>query len=120
MALPKLGALLLVAVVLAGCARHWPQEGHGGIAERDPPCDTAIAEAVEAIGYLKADPSVRPPSKVSGAEERLIRASRESQAGLYYDAAESYDDAIKLLGSNPKLVKRPGQRCTLRHHPEVR
>lgn len=120
MAFYRAGIFLLVAGSLAGCARHWPHEGRGGLAERDTPCDMAIAEAVEAIRYLKADLGLRPPSKVYGAEERLIRARRESQAGLYDDATQSYDDAITLLGSNPQDVKRPRPRCTLRHKPEVR
>jgi hypothetical protein len=116
----KAGVILLVVGLMAGCARNWPHEGHGGFAERDAPCDLAIDEAVEAIRYLKADPGVRAPSKVSSAEERLIRARRESQAGLYDDATQSYDGAIRLLGSNPQDVKRPRPRCTLRHKTEAR
>jgi cytochrome c-type biogenesis protein CcmH/NrfG len=119
MVLNKVGVILVVAGLMAGCARNWPHEGHGGLAERDAPCDRAIDEAVAAVSYLKAEPGLRPQSNVSAAEDHLIRARRESQAGLYGDAAQSYDDAIQLLGSNPQEVKRPRPFCTLRQKPEV-
>lgn len=104
---------LLMVCALLGCARHWPHEGHGGLAERDTPCDLAIREAIDAVGYLKKEPGLRPTSKVNAAEERLIRSSRESRAGLYEDAARSYDNAIQLLGTEPTSVKRPRPFCTL-------
>jgi hypothetical protein len=120
MAFHKAGMLLLVAGLLAGCARNWPHEGHGGLAERDVPCDPAIGEAVEAIDYLKTETGLRPPSKVNAAEERLIRARRESQAGLYADAVQSYDDAVQTLGTDPQNVRRPRPVCILNHRQEVR
>lgn len=115
----KAAVFLIAGVMLAGCARHWPNEGHGGLAERDTPCDLAIREAVVAVGYLKAEPGLRPPSKVEAAEERLIRARRESRAGLYEDAEQSYDDAVKMLGTDPQHVKRPRATCYLNHKREV-
>lgn len=120
MEVQKAGKLLLIVGVLTGCAHHWPHEGHGGLAERDTPCDMAIRQAIEAISYLKAEPGLRPPSKVIAAEERLIRASRESRAGLFEDAKQSYNDAIKLLGSDPTNVKRPRPFCYLNDRRVVR
>ncbi len=120
MAVHKAVMFLLMVSAFSGCARQWPHEGRGGLAERDRPCDLAIRQAVEAVGYLKKDPGLRPPSKVNAAEERLIRASRESRAGLYEDAARSYDDALQLLGSHGDNVRRPRPFCYLNNNRVVR
>ncbi len=120
MVMNRAAILLLAACLLDGCAHNWPLEGHGGLAERDKPCDPAIGQALQAIEYLKSTPGLRPPSKVAAAEERLIRASRESQAGLYADASHSYDEAVQMLGTDPQNVRRPRQICTLNNNQEGR
>ena len=83
---------------IAGCAHHWPREGHGGLAERDVSCDVAIDHALLTIKYLKQNPGIRNASQVQSSEDLLVRASREFRAGLYEDTQQTYNEAVELLG----------------------
>ena len=93
---------MLMALALSACAHDWPPEARGGMAERDRPLDADIQNAVDRIAYLQSMPNQHPPAQLAEAQERMIRAQRESAGGLADDADTSYQEALTALDGGPE------------------
>jgi hypothetical protein len=106
---------MLIALSLSACAHAWPPEAHGGMAERDLSQDADIQNAADRIAYLQSAPNQRAPASLVEAEERMIRAQRESEGGLRTDADMSYLEAVDALRGGPDgIIGRrgcPGNFC---------
>jgi hypothetical protein len=111
----KLFYPLLMALALTACAHAWPPEAHGGMAERGLSRDADIQNAADRIAYLQSTPNQRAPASLVEAEERMIRAQRESEGGLRTDADMSYLEAVDALRGGPdgNIGRRacPGNFC---------
>lgn len=90
-----------MALALSACAHDWPPEARGGMAERDRPLDADIQNAVDRIAYLQSMPNQHPPAQLAEAQERMIRAQRESAGGLVTDADISRQVALTTLSGGP-------------------
>ena len=102
---------ILALPALTACAHAWPDEGRGGLAERDAAADTEIRDSVETVNRLKTMSGIRTTAQVALAEEQLIRAQREDAAGLYIDSEESHLDALITLGGEPDFERQAGVLC---------
>ena len=111
----KIAFAMLLALSMSACAHAWPPEAHGGMAERDLSQDADIQNAADRIAYLQSAPNQHAPASLVEAEERMIRAQRESEGGLRTDADMSYLEAVATLRGNPdgNIGRRacPGNFC---------
>ena len=88
---------LALPLLLAGCGHPWPQAAKGGLAERDPVRDETLARIGSAIAQDEYAGAPRPAA-TSIARENWAMAVRETEAGLYEDAAASELAASVSLG----------------------
>jgi hypothetical protein len=96
----KAALVMLMTLSLSACAHDWPPEAHGGMAERDLSQDADIQNAADRIAHLQSTPNQHAPASLVEAEERMIRAQRESEGGLSTDADMSYLEAVDALHGN--------------------
>lgn len=106
----RLFTIVFLPFALAGCVHQWPREAHGGMAERSPSSNPSLQSSAEWVEFLMRTPGDLPPSDIAIANDDLVRARREWEAGLTSDAEESHVSALVRLGGVPPL-KAGGPVC---------
>lgn len=96
---------ILLLVVPAACAHAWPDEGHGGLAERDSVCGSDYAEMQAVLEFYEQSQQQIGRGSLSRAEDWFIRAKREHLGGLELDAEESLLEASILLGGSEEKFR---------------
>ncbi len=102
-AMSSRAALALVGMIaLSGCGHRWPEHGSGGLAERDMPVEAALVAAETAIDEARLN-GAGGRARIQMAEDHLVVAIRENEAGLRTDADDNLLAASIALGGVDQL-----------------